>query len=295
MRDFSLFTVLVSCALALAGLLFLFKPDLIISGVAPEAEFKCEHTGMFVVSDTIYVCGIIDAENSLDNLFYSAQDIKKVVVNSGGGTSEDTIALARSIMSNGWSLEIFSLCLSSCAHFLLPSRQDVVVSPGALVGFHHTQTAIALAAESYFGTITELMKDRMNMEIEYYQELGVDPSFLSAPYANMDKTSFSFDPMRGDEYAYSVAYKNENLLLLDLEVVEQVFHINLIGSTRMRNLSFGDRIQVFENTIATFVPVLDLNASISGRTDRYCIADIQPIERRNTNVVTKHVECVELN
>lgn len=244
----------------------------------PTAEFSCTASGVFKHQRTIYVCGIIDEKMSAQLSQISTEHVNRIVVNSGGGLSSEAISLARQIRKNDWELEIFSLCLSACAHFILPSRETVKVSEGALIGFHHTQYAVHRTLVALEKEVPEYTSRRANAEAEFYKEIGASETFLYAPYAHLNKNSFTFDRERGDEYAVSIGYNFANFALIDVETIERELSIKIQGAKRLRDMNRFTTISISNRDVATQIGNYSSTPDILGNTKYFCEGSLKPMD-----------------
>lgn len=117
----------ILAALVLIGAIFLGSKHLL----RPRPELASYYT--------LEVTGEITAQTFLDvreHLLGVKTDIKKVVINSGGGNGPAALAIAMLMHEHNWDVEVGEHCISSCAIFIFPAGNKKYLNDNSLLMFH---------------------------------------------------------------------------------------------------------------------------------------------------------------
>jgi len=136
-----------------------------------ETSNTTRNKGWQVKEDKIYFSGVIT-----DGTYDIFQKIitnktRYIVVNSGGGSVYDAAKIGQTIQGKNMTIIVRGVCLSSCANFLLPAANKVVLDNG-FIGFHGN---LASCIHLYGGIDSYLKKDLpVEYSIPYYEKIKKD-------------------------------------------------------------------------------------------------------------------------
>lgn len=104
------------------------------------------HAGDWTVigKDTLSFKGYIETSEveKFKQVFNS--DIKKIIVDSGGGNAEVGLAIGELIADANVDIEVQGICMSSCANYIFVAGQQKRIR-GGIVGYHGNITALMKA------------------------------------------------------------------------------------------------------------------------------------------------------
>ncbi len=118
----------ILAALALVAILFLGGWHVLSP---PEKELATYYN--------LEITGDITSETFMtarEHLVTAATDLKKVVINSGGGEGPAALAIGMLIHKHGWDVEVGDACVSSCAIFIFPAGKKKYLNENSLLVFH---------------------------------------------------------------------------------------------------------------------------------------------------------------
>jgi hypothetical protein len=90
------------------------------------------------VSDKQFeLSGAIDDASALEVVQWIEAGGRSLVVNSVGGSESAALQIARSMLnSKAVNVRVDGVCLSACAHYIIPSANRVYVSSTGVIGYH---------------------------------------------------------------------------------------------------------------------------------------------------------------
>ena len=105
-------------------------------------------------------------------------DIDSLVLHSHGGASPRGLEAAKLISSKGYSVDVPSLCTSTCAEFFLPAATSITFSNLPLIGYDGTALSETYAAAESLGNDKKYCHAAHALEVEtFYHEAGVPLKF----------------------------------------------------------------------------------------------------------------------
>jgi len=97
-----------------------------------QADYKILSEG----DSTTFVGSLtVDSLDALQNEII-ANDSSTLIITTGGGDAERSIAFGNFIRPRSMTLIIDRLCFSSCANYLVPAANNVIVRKDAILGWH---------------------------------------------------------------------------------------------------------------------------------------------------------------
>jgi hypothetical protein len=89
------------------------------------------------VNATAEYHGAISAKNNAGFFTRVAgQEVRRLLINSGGGDVAAAIELADWVHAQQLDITVTGVCLSSCANYVFPAARYKVIRPGAIVAWH---------------------------------------------------------------------------------------------------------------------------------------------------------------
>ncbi|MDA9556251.1 hypothetical protein N9R79_01940 [Vibrio sp.] len=140
---------------------------------------------IYIEGDELYYIGEISDGSVLHTLRIieqSGDNIKRLSINSVGGSIEGAIHLAYWVYENNIALTVDELCFSSCANYIIPSSPDVYIKKNSIVGWHGGATynkhlnvgVMDDAKKEYWDYLSD--KERI-----FFDEIGVDIKITGYP------------------------------------------------------------------------------------------------------------------
>ena len=136
--------------------------------------------------------GAISAE--LNQQFFAAvqgQDVKRLIITSGGGDVEAGIALGLWVFNHSLNIEVPEYCFSSCANYVFPAGHRKSIGAGAVVAWHGNYTHLketGLGQDDIAGRmerygeddvtakvyVREKMERLVRLERDFFARIGVN-------------------------------------------------------------------------------------------------------------------------
>lgn len=137
----------------------------------------------------VYLNGDIDAGKVKAALDLLGTTRRELVITSAGGDPVAAMRLGRTLHERRIGLTVRGYCLSACATYVLTAAEPARIEEGALVAFHHTDTALLAVLGPRLGNAAPL-QERATAELAFMREIGVAPSLLVAPLQAMQPICF---------------------------------------------------------------------------------------------------------
>lgn len=151
-------------------------------------------------SSAVYLRGEINTAKVEAALDLLRRRPGEFVITSAGGDPVAAMGLGRRLRALGSTVTVSGYCLSACATYVLAAAKETRIEKGALVGYHHTDTAILDVLETHLANPAPL-KARSDAELAFMREMGSSPELLRAPLAAMRPICYDvFVPLAGQSY-----------------------------------------------------------------------------------------------
>lgn len=108
---------------------------ILISGNALAGEW------VQISKDTLTFKGAIESSDLEKFKTAFSPEIKKIIVDSGGGDAEVGLSIGEIISNADVSIEVQGICVSSCANYLFTAGKHKILNQG-IVGYHGNMTAL---------------------------------------------------------------------------------------------------------------------------------------------------------
>ena len=153
-----------------------------------------QNQGVFTEGNTIYYCGLIDAENVV--LFENTLQMKHTLISieAFGGDPIPAINLSRVIMASNLEVQFPGICIATCAQFVFVSQKKPRTTKNTIVGFGHTQSVFSKLRELDGIPTIQGVVARSEAEKEFYNSLGIRKEFLFEPFLNNPPDAVGIDP-----------------------------------------------------------------------------------------------------
>ena len=134
----------------------------------------------------VSVCGHL-TKDLVDRLLTRLDgSVREITIFSPGGSSVEAIRLAERMDEDNINLRVRGLCASACAHFLFLPAKHVIVEPGSVVLFHHTDSAVAAAAQRAGLTIGAETAANVERERRFFVDQGLPVEMLIDPLVRIE-------------------------------------------------------------------------------------------------------------
>lgn len=131
------------------------------------------------------------------NIFNS--DIKKIIVDSGGGDAEIGLQIGEIISSANIEIEVQGICVSSCANYIFTAGKHKILNKG-IVGFHGNMTAMfnsiskddliaqmkssGMSEQGAMAVYNHYLNEILPKEKHFYESLGVSQALFDRTQRN---------------------------------------------------------------------------------------------------------------
>lgn len=168
-----------------------------------------------------YVCfsGLLEENDDarLNQILVENDDIDLLVIRSGGGVAEYSIAVAEVILNHELDVLIWDYCNSGCSNYVFLAGERKILLEGSLMGFHG---GTFRSAESLYGGLrdVESLADLTDDEIrQRAEELWNDPDY---EYHRQER--FFEEISLSSEIIYEIRRLNLAQRLMELNVHSRV-------------------------------------------------------------------------
>ena len=232
-------------ALALTLLPIRFSADeASVESVAQKASCQ-SHVEYVADSKMALLAGPIDT--CMSKQFVNAaknNDIELVLMSSSGGNIEAAMEIGRTIKANGYPLALSGACFSSCAQYVLPAADRVLMDDTTILGLHGTASSrqkiigARLHEKSQMAFVTSLALK----EQDYYAEMGLQPASLFNAH---EKISMScVNNLYNSGQQTGIAFKRpHNLYVPRFEDIEAEFNVQFFGPRPASDADYQQRLE----------------------------------------------------
>lgn len=218
-------------ALALTLLPIRFSADeASVESVAQKASCQ-SHVEYVADSKMALLAGPIDT--CMSKQFVNAaqtNDIELVLMSSSGGNIEAAMEIGRTIKANGYPLALSGPCFSSCAQYVLPAAERVLMDETAILGLHGTASSRQkiIGTRIHEASQMAFVSDLASKERDYYAEMGLQSASLFNAH---EKISMScVNDLYNSGQQTGIAFKRpHNLFVPRFEDIEAEFNVQFFG------------------------------------------------------------------
>lgn len=168
----------------------LFIIPILLGASSVQAEYKPikpstdPNPVVTIKGDTLTYIGGIN-ENGLTALSEAIRDvrrgqIKKMVVNSGGGDTKPGIFIGSIIADLKPHLTIETGCFSSCANFLAPAAASITINENAFLGWHGNDRGFEIVAAQKGLTLREHLRASVQGQADNFKDPDGKPVDMEA-------------------------------------------------------------------------------------------------------------------
>ena len=150
------------------------------------------------VGNTLILVGEINSAMRAQFFAAISDNIKKVVIYSGGGQQDDAIPIGREIWRRKLTLEVSGACMSACAQYIFLAATHRVIDQDSLVGFHNTASSGLRIIGSYGNPDTRAhYVEQAAAERQYYRDLNIPEIYLYQPQIEIGTVCYRYLPYSG--------------------------------------------------------------------------------------------------
>lgn len=231
----------------------IFIPILIICGCSTAPKSKISEINL-IDDYTVEYIGDTSKSNAkqLESILTNhSNKIDTLVVTSTGGEVFGGMHIGRLVHKFGLKVVVKRYCMSSCANYIVTASNDVIVSKGALLGWHGGSTQpIYSSFETEISWLSQIQRlfsnadDKKEVdtyllrwqkeELEFFETVGVNQAvtilgMMPGLKDKRDSMLFSYDKRTLQYLGLNIKFENEEQTELspDGAKVVQVFNITI--------------------------------------------------------------------
>ncbi len=177
------------------------------AGLSPLRSNECKDNCQ---TEKLVISGVISRvtyEKVVNYVKKNPGENLRVKISSAGGDARYAILIGDVLFKRNTFLEIYGICHSACAQYILPSARLVSVMTNASVAFHSSPSDLYVPIDSSWEERRDL-NAFSEIESAFYKARGIDPVWLMALRQQLEPICFLRDRSnaRVGLQNYAVAY-----------------------------------------------------------------------------------------
>lgn len=145
--------------------------------------------------DALILVGEINAEMRTQFFAALSDNIKKIVIYSGGGQQDDAIPIGREIWRRSLTLEVSGACMLACAQYIFLAAKHRVIDQDSLIGFHNTASSSLRIISPHGNQDTRAYYvEKAAAEHQYYRDLSIPEIYLYQPQIAIGTVCYRYVP-----------------------------------------------------------------------------------------------------